>query len=105
MNTEKQIPVIRQEFKDMKNNFAHVYEHLDIIVEHNENVNEWQFFVRTPFAECDDCFFALKTQRGKEKTYRTFEAMMKDMKEVLGHSIYHMETKSEGFLTLKIKNV
>lgn len=98
----KNIPVYRKEFKDMKNTFDYVHEYLDIIVEHNEEMNEWEFFVRTPFAECEDCFFALKTQRGKNKVYRTFEALMKDMKSVLSTSIDYMESKDDG-LKLEIR--
>lgn len=98
----KNIPVYRKEFKDMKNTFDYVHEYLDIIAEHNEETNVWEFFVRTPFAECEDCFFALKTQRGKNKVYRTFEAMMKDMKSVLSTSIDYMESKDEG-LKLEIR--
>ena len=98
----KTIPVIRQEFKDMKNTFAHVHDYLHIIVEHNDTTNAYEFFVRTPFAECEDCLFALKTQRGKNKVYRTFEALMKDMKSVLSTSIDYMESKDEG-LKLEIR--
>ena len=98
----KSIPVIRKESKDMKNTFEYVHEYLDIIVEHNEEMNNWEFFVRTPFAECEDCFFALRTQRGKNKTYRTFESLLKDMKEVLSTSIDYMESKGEG-LKLEIR--
>ena len=98
----KNIPVYRKEFKDMKNTFDYVHEYLDIIVEHNEEMNHWEFFVRTPFAECEDCFFALKTQRGKNKTYRTFESLLKDMKDVLSTSIDYMESKGEG-LKLEIR--
>jgi len=98
----KNIPVYRKEFKDMKNTFEYVHEYLDIIVEHNEEMTNWEFFVRTPFAECEDCFFALKTQRGKNKVYRTFEAMMKDMKSALSTSVDYMESKGEG-LKLEIR--
>jgi len=94
MTANNQVPVKHVELKEMKSLFSFVFEHLTIIVEHSES--GYEFFVESPLDESEHCFYALKTQRGGSKVYKSFSTMMKDIKEALRTSVDYMKRKDGG---------
>lgn len=92
MFKETKLQVNRVELKEMKSLFSFVYEHLNIIIEYSSK--GYEFFVQAPSNSVDECLYAIRTQRGERKVYKSFEAMMKDINEALATSISYMKSKS-----------